>query len=64
MRKRKWRSESVGGSHNQEDYVSANFMEKIDNHVVIKWQQGSNIAYFVKKGEDPDMDPRLSRSGC
>ena len=48
MRKRKWRSESVGGSHNQEDYVSANFMEKIENHVAIKWQQRSNIAYFVR----------------
>ena len=33
------------------------FMEKIENHVAIKWPQGSDIAYFVKNGEDPDMDP-------
>ena len=49
----KLRSPEEGGVKKEYD----DFMEKIENHVAIKWPQGSDIAYFVKNGEDPDMDP-------
>ena len=49
----KLRSPDEGGVKKEYD----DFMEKIENHVAIKWPQGSDIAYFVKNGEDPDMDP-------
>ena len=49
----KLKSPEEGGVKKEYD----DFMEKIENHVAIKWPQGSDIAFFLKNGEDPDMDP-------
>ena len=49
----KWKSPEECGVKKEYD----DFMEKMENHVAIKWPQGSEIMYFVKNGENPDMDP-------